>query len=183
MDDAAGEHVPVVWRGRQITAFVPTPLAERRLDLEPRAVARTAAAVAELTLAASVLPVDVEPLARLLLHAEGVASSFLEGVRAPVADVVLAEAAALGAFTPAAWVAANLAAVTDATAGQRGQRLAQRPGADRPGAAMTIGSRRIRSNTTADQPTRAPALGRDDTAGQPGAAQPIVALLDDRLCG
>ena len=60
------------------------------------------------------MPEDFAALARLLLRAEGVASSFIEGVTAPVVDIVVAEADESGAPPPAAWVAANLAAVTDA---------------------------------------------------------------------
>jgi Fic family protein len=52
-------------------------------------------------------------LARLLLRAEGVASSFIEGVTAPVVDIVLAEGGD-GEPSAAAWVAANLAAVSEA---------------------------------------------------------------------
>ena len=56
-------------------------------------------------------------LARLLLRAEGVASSFIEGVTAAVVDIVLAEGDEGGARSAAAWVAANLAAVTEAIDG------------------------------------------------------------------
>ena len=37
------------------------------------------------------MPEDYAALARLLLRAEGVASSFIEGVSAPILDIVLAE--------------------------------------------------------------------------------------------
>src|SRR5699024_9824355 len=57
------------------------------------------------------MPADYAGLARLLLRAEGLASSFIEGDTAPVLDVVLAEAGQPGP-SAAAWVAANLAAVT-----------------------------------------------------------------------
>ena len=58
-------------------------------------------------------PTDYATLARLLLRAEGVASSFIEGVTAPVVDIVLAEAGEARRPSAAAWVAANLAAVTE----------------------------------------------------------------------
>ncbi|HUP86434.1 MAG TPA: Fic family protein [Acidimicrobiales bacterium] len=60
------------------------------------------------------MPEDFAALARLLLRAEGVASSFIEGVTAPVVDIVLAEADDRGPPSAAAWVAANLAAVSEA---------------------------------------------------------------------
>jgi Fic family protein len=63
---------------------------------------------------ADAMPEDHAALARLLLRAEGVASSFIEGVTAPVVDIVLAEADDSAEPSAAAWVAANLAAVTDA---------------------------------------------------------------------
>lgn len=64
--------------------------------------------------AAERMPEDYAALARLLLRAEGVASSFIEGVTATVVDIVLAEADESGAPSAAAWVAANLAAITEA---------------------------------------------------------------------
>jgi Fic family protein len=60
------------------------------------------------------MPEDFAALARLLLRAEGVASSFIEGVTAPVVDIVLAEFDDSGASSAAVWVAANLAAMTEA---------------------------------------------------------------------
>ena len=116
MTDPAGEHVPVIWRGRRVKAFVPSLLAERELTLAPETVERTATAIAEVSHSAAGMPADYAPLARMLLRAEGIASSFIEGVSAPVVDVVLAELAPGGEHTPAAWVAANLAAVDEAIA-------------------------------------------------------------------
>ncbi|HUS62205.1 MAG TPA: Fic family protein [Acidimicrobiales bacterium] len=75
------------------------------------AAARAQAAVEH---GAETMPEDFAALARLLLRAEGVASSFIEGVTAPVLDIVLAETNESGAPSVAAWVAANLAAVTEA---------------------------------------------------------------------
>jgi len=96
---------------------VPTLLADRDLQLDTHTVVRTATAAAELGHAATELGAhDYEPLARLLLRAEGVASSYIEGVRAPVVDIVLAEQDPRPHPGAAAWVAANLAAVSDAVA-------------------------------------------------------------------
>jgi Fic family protein len=109
----AGIDVPIIWNGHRANAFLPAQLSVRPLDLSPTTIRRTAAAEAQVHVSAEAMPADYEPLARLLLRAEGVASSSIEGVAAPLADVVLAEAAP-GGHTPAAWVAANLAAVTEA---------------------------------------------------------------------
>lgn len=113
----AGREVQIIWQGRRTRAFVPDPLASRDLELDARTAARTAVAASEVARAAEALDPDYEPLARLLLRSEGVASSYIEGIRAPVVDVVLAEEQVgrreVGA---AAWVAANLAAVVEAVA-------------------------------------------------------------------
>lgn len=114
--ESAGIDVPIIWQGRRARAFVPTLLAERDLTLATETIARSATAGADVAHAAAALPQDYEALARLLLRAEGVASSFIEGVRAWVVDVVLAEENAVGRHTPAAWIAANLAAVSEAVA-------------------------------------------------------------------
>jgi hypothetical protein len=109
--DLAGEEVPIVWRGRRVRAFVPTHLADRDLTVDVKAASRCGAAESAVAFGAESLPLDYAPLARLLMRAEGIASSFVEGVTAPIVDVVLAEqAAAAGAHTPAAWVAANMQA-------------------------------------------------------------------------
>ncbi len=113
-----GFEVDIVWNGRRARAFVPSLLQDRDLALDARSAARAAAAASEVAFAAEALDPDYEPLARLLLRAEGVASSFIEGVTASVVDVVLAEEgiAHVGAST-ASWVASNLAAVAEAVTG------------------------------------------------------------------
>ncbi len=115
--EPAGVEVPIVWRGRRVRAFVPTRLADRDLSLDARTVAEAARAQAAVEHGAERMPEDFAALARLLLRAEGVASSFIEGVTAPVVDIVLAEADESGAPSAAAWVAANLAAITEAIEG------------------------------------------------------------------
>lgn len=114
--EVAGTEVPITWRGRRARAFVPQLLAARDLDLSARTVARTATAAAEIGVGAAALSHGYDALARLLLRAEGIASSYIEGVAAPVADVALAEVAPAGELGEASWVAANLAAVTRAIA-------------------------------------------------------------------
>ena len=112
--EPVGVKVPIVWRGRRAHAFVPTRLADRDLTLDARTVADAARAQAAVEHGAETMPEDFAALARLLLRAEGVASSFIEGVTAPVVDIVLAEVDESGPPSAAAWVAANLAAVTEA---------------------------------------------------------------------
>lgn len=110
----AGFDVPIVWRGRRARAFVPLPLADRDLTLTAATVTRAARAQLAIEHGASAMPVDYTALARLLLRAEGVASSFIEGVSAPVVEIVLAEASEGSGSAAAGWVAANLAAVAGA---------------------------------------------------------------------
>ena len=116
--ELAGSEVDVVWRGRRIRAFVPELLEGRGLELDTPTAARTTLAAAEVGFAAEALDPEFEPLARLLLRAEGVASSYIEGVAAPVVDVVLAEERIGRREAGAAsWVASNMAAVAEAVAG------------------------------------------------------------------
>lgn len=111
---AAGTEVTIEWRGRRVRAFVPDLLAVRDLGLDPETVARSARAQAAVEHGAEAMPADYAALARLLLRAEVVASSFIEGVTAPVVEIVLAEARHDAEPSAAAWVATNLAAVTEA---------------------------------------------------------------------
>jgi Fic family protein len=96
---------------------VPALLRDRDLAINALTAAKSAAAASEVAHAAEALDADYEPLARLLLRSEGVASSYIEGVSAPIVDVVLAEVQ-LGrrGAGAAAWVACNLAAVASAVA-------------------------------------------------------------------
>jgi Fic family protein len=114
--EQAGREVDILWNGRRVRAFVPTLLADRDLTLSTTAVARTAAAAAEVGQAVEGLSGDYEALARLLLRSEGVASSYVEGIRAPIVDILLAEENLAPGGTSAGWVASNLAAVTEAVA-------------------------------------------------------------------
>ncbi len=118
-----GTEVPVMWRGRWVHAFVPTLLSERDLALSTATVARTVTARAEIVRAAEGLESDDEPLVRLSLRAEGIASSYIEGVRSPVVDVVLAEENLMLGDRAAAWTAANLVAITQAVAASRSTAL------------------------------------------------------------
>lgn len=100
--------VTVEWEGRPVEAFVPAPLAGA-VPLEP-ATAQAAARAEGALLAAAGMDPRLDVPARLLLRAEGVASSRIERIEAPVALVAVAgtDPAIEG---PAAWVADNLRVV------------------------------------------------------------------------
>jgi Fic family protein len=123
MVDWAGTEVAVVWRGRRVNAFVPTLIADRDLTIDAATSARTARAQSEIEFAAERLPTNMRGMARLLLRSEGVASSYIEGIIAPALEVVLAEQRPDDGTTPAAWVAANLAAVSEALDGAHDRKM------------------------------------------------------------
>ena len=112
----AGHEVEILWRGRRVHAFVPDALRSRDLELDAPTATRVGAAAAAIVHAAEALGPDIEVLARLLLRSEGVASSYVEGVTAPIVDVVLAEEHFVDKSDSAAWVASNLAAIDEALA-------------------------------------------------------------------
>ena len=103
------ELVTVDWEGAPVDAFVPEPLAALRpLDAD----ALRDAARAEGVLTASAVRHDprLEVAARLLLRAEGLASSRIEAINAPAELVAVADVdRSVGGS--AAWVADNLRAV------------------------------------------------------------------------
>lgn len=105
--------VTVVWNGMPVEAVDPPLLADWNPGLTAataRATERAAGAVLRFG-DRSAGPAEV--VARLLLRAEGLASSAIEGLRASAADVALAEATREEQGV-AAWVADNLAVVADA---------------------------------------------------------------------
>jgi Fic family protein len=87
----SGHEHTIEWRGRKVAAWVPDPLAERDLTLTEPTARRTERAAGAARRGSDSLPTDWGALARLLLRAEGVASSYVEGVRAPLAQVAAAE--------------------------------------------------------------------------------------------
>src|SRR6478672_13349756 len=104
----AHELVTVEWEGRRVEALVPAPLRE----LGPvDADAQRDAARAEGVLTAGMPQHDprLEVAARLLLRAEGLASSRIEAIDAP-ADLVAVADVDRSMGGPAAWVADNLRA-------------------------------------------------------------------------
>lgn len=106
----AGREVSITWNGRRARAWVPETLTRRDLALREPAVRATERAAALCRRASDELPLEWEPLARLLLRSEGIASSAIEGVRAPAVAIAAAELDPT-AGGDATWIADNLAAV------------------------------------------------------------------------
>ena len=92
--------------GRRVRAWVPAPLGEQDLTLSTATARAAERAVASLRLADARLPETWEPLARLLLCHEGVASSGIEGLREPIESVLVAEQTGTGGtagWSPTIW--------------------------------------------------------------------------------
>jgi len=107
----AGTMVTITWQGRRVDAFVPARLPRGGIELPERVVRATERAAASLLRAEDRMAHRFEPLTRLMLRAEGVASSQIEGVRAPVGLVAVAQLDACAVDATSAWVADNLAVV------------------------------------------------------------------------
>ncbi|MDE3064289.1 MAG: Fic family protein [Acidobacteriota bacterium] len=103
----------ITWRGHVVRASVPRRIAGREFELPVSAARATERAIAAMERSSDRLPTSWEPLARLLLRSEGVASSAVEEVRAPLGEVAAAQLTGLMSG-PAAWVADNLAVVSAA---------------------------------------------------------------------
>src|SRR5688500_9418445 len=106
--------VPVEWEGRRVDAFVPGPLLGLG-RLAPETDRESARAEGVLVASASQHDPRLEVAARLLLRAEGVASSRIEAIDAP-ADLVAIADRDPSVGGAAAWVADNLRAVDAALA-------------------------------------------------------------------
>ncbi len=104
-----GRTVEAEWNGRPVQTWVPAPLRERRFNLSISTARAGERACAALRLADARLPPHWEPLARLLLRNEGVASSGIEGLREPIESVLIAGRTGLGGT--AGWVADNLVVI------------------------------------------------------------------------
>ncbi len=112
-----GHEVTIVWGGAQLRAWVPLPLAGQAFELGTRATRLSERAVAAVVTAGK-RSARFGPLATLLLRSEGVASSYIEGLRSPLADAAAAEVG--GALADAAsYVADNLGAVVGALGSPR----------------------------------------------------------------
>jgi Fic family protein len=110
----SGRSVPITWQERRAQAWLPGPLDERAIDLSSSTIRKTEQAAASVRRADDLLPGSWEAVARILLRSEGVASSDIEGLRAPIEAVVAAEVDDTTADRTAAWVADNLAVVHEA---------------------------------------------------------------------
>jgi Fic family protein len=122
----AGRWKDISWQGRKARAWVPDPIATRRFELDTGVARRTEQAAAAVRRADEVLPGSWEPIARVLLRSEGVASSDIEGLRAPIEAVMAAEIDEASGDSTAAWIADNLATVTGAVQSARRGRLTVR---------------------------------------------------------
>ena len=105
----SGFSVETDWNGRPVQAWIPAPLRQRPLDLSVSVAQASERACAALWLADARLPDHWEPLARLLLRNEGVASSGIEGLREPIESVLIAGRTSMGGT--AGWVADNLVVI------------------------------------------------------------------------
>lgn len=119
----SGRWTSIKWQGRPARAWVPEILATDSIDLGTASVRKSERAAAAVRRADELLPGTWEPIARILLRTEGVASSNIEGLRAPIEAVVAAEIDDAASDSTAAWIADNLAAVTEAVGAARQTRL------------------------------------------------------------
>jgi Fic family protein len=180
---SGGAGVAIEWHGHPATAWMPLPLAERDLAVPVEAVRATERAAAEVRRVGDRLPSGWEPLARLLLRAEGIASSNIEGLRAPVGAVVAAEAGDSSVAPPAESVADNLGVVGQVLDHARGSALVTVADLHRWHVAL------VRHGTLAphlvgafrDSQGWIGGRGPQDAAYVPPPADAVPALVDDLL--
>jgi len=110
----AGRWTDITWQGRSARAWVPDGVSHDDFEVPVLVARRTEQAGAAVRRADERLPGAWEPIVRMLLRSEGIASSDIEGIRAPIEDVVLAEIDDDVADDTAAWIADNLAVVKSA---------------------------------------------------------------------
>lgn len=111
-----------MWRGRTVAAWLPERLARRNLTLTQATTRWAREATDSASQADAVLPGQWQPLADLMRRGEGIASSAIEEVRAPLAEVAMAETQH-SAHGPAGRVVANLEAVRVAVSAAAVRRL------------------------------------------------------------
>jgi Fic family protein len=114
--------VVIDWHGYPVRASVPSMLVDVGVELPETVVRATEKAVAAIERSSDHLPPSWEPLARLLLRFEGVASSAFEQIRAPLEEIAAAEVTTL-MTGPSAWVVDNLAVVSAAVDSARQEPL------------------------------------------------------------
>ncbi len=85
----AARPLSVTWRGRHIRAMVPHQLSQQRLDVKDAVATACIEASTRLSLTAEVVPPDFVTLTHLMARHEALASSHIEGIGAPILDVVL----------------------------------------------------------------------------------------------
>lgn len=108
-----GSLITIDWHGRPVDAWLPAQIAATTPALNPATMRKARAATQAALSSRDQLSSGWEPLARLLLRAEGISSSQIEDLRPPVTDVLAAEIdPTIGG--DAAWVANNLSAVLEA---------------------------------------------------------------------
>ncbi|MGH9039889.1 MAG: Fic family protein, partial [Acidimicrobiia bacterium] len=108
-----GSTVAVDWNDKTVHAFIPDTLAGFTPELSERTVRQTERAAAAVRRVGDLASRGLEVAARLLLRAEGVASSRIEGIQAHPDEVAVAIVdESIGGS--AAWVADNLAVIDEA---------------------------------------------------------------------
>lgn len=110
----SGRWQNMTWRDRAAKAWMPDHLASRTFEFSEATVRAAEQATAALSRSDFALPANWEPLARLILRTEGIASSSIEGVHAPLVEIAAAELA--GSTGDAGWIVDNLNAVAEALA-------------------------------------------------------------------
>ena len=108
-EGSPGREVEAEWNGRRVRTWVPALLKERRFDLSGPTIRVGERACAALRLSELRMQDHWEPMARLLLRNEAVASSGIEGLREPIESVLVA--ARTGGGGAAGWVADNLVVI------------------------------------------------------------------------
>jgi Fic family protein len=160
-----GRWTPITWQGRKAKAWLPDPISHGDLAIGTAAARRTEQAAAAVRRADEKLPGSWEPIARILLRTEGVASSNIEGLRAPIQAIAVAEIDDAAGDVSAASIADNLAVVTDAVRAAASTRLSV--------AALHRWHTRLMRNS--DLPS--PMIGHfRDAQGWIGGASPVDAV-------
>lgn len=108
--------ITVEWNGHRVDAAQVDAIAGAEFELTTTTVRRTEQAIAAVAAAGHRHSPAIDVAGRMLLRSEGLASSAIEGLRAPVIDVARAEVDSASDGI-AAWVADNLAVVIEAITG------------------------------------------------------------------